>query len=106
MVSDAEEATKMKPNGGCKLRAMVRSDDRRNTKSGDPGINKGGSTVSCSGGREGYSFWPARGAVNDCDEIGITGRRREDQPDQYEGGKISGHGLGYVGEEFWYGGEL
>ena len=59
------------------MRATVRGDDRRNTKTRDPGMNKGGSTISCSGGGKGYSFRPVRGAVNDSEEIGITGRRRE-----------------------------
>ena len=90
LVSDNEEAAKMKPKGGCELGAAVRSDNRRNTKSGDPGMNKGGSAISCRGGRERYSFRPARGAVNDSKEIGI-----------YECGKISGQELEYVGEEFW-----
>ena len=77
LVSDIEETAKVKPKGRCELRAAVRSDDRRNTKAGDPGMNKGGSTISCSGGSKGYSFQPVRGAVNDSEEIGITGRRRE-----------------------------
>ena len=95
LVSDNKEAAKMKPKGRCELGAAVRSDNRRNTKSGDPGMNKGGSAISCRGGRERYSFRPARGAVNDSKEIGI-----------YECGKISGQELEYVGEEFWYDGEL
>ena len=77
LVSDIEETAKMKPKGGCELRAAVRGDDRRNTKTRDPGMNKGGSTISGSGGGKWYSFRPARGAVNDSEEIGITGRRRE-----------------------------
>jgi hypothetical protein len=52
------------------LRALVRGDNRRKTKTGNPGMEK--CRRSVGGGGEGFSFWLAGCTVNDCENVGET----------------------------------
>ena len=65
LVRDVEEVAKVKPERGSELGASVRCDNRRNAKSGNPGMNEGGSTVGGGSGRERNCFRPAISTVYD-----------------------------------------
>ncbi len=86
-VGDVEEGRKIGPKGGNKLGTAVESHGMGNTKTGNPSGAKGISTGTGGRGRKRNSLDPARGPINDGENVGMTlgGRKGSYKVNMYVG---------------------
>ena len=77
MVLDVELVADQAPGGRRELSDMIRGDDGRDAKAGNPVVDEGRGAGVGSGGGEGKWPWAPGSAINDGEEMGELGGRRE-----------------------------